>query len=192
MELRVTTAPSKLPVEVLDARQHLQIEHTDDDGYIKTLIKAATNVAQIITGRKFITQTITIELDATETASPIRLPYPPFQSVTTFKYYDGDRTKQTVDSATYSTIGTNPARIVADDGGWSVYQSYQALEIVYVVGYGLTSASIPEDIVHAIKIIVADLWNNPESSKLETRTQLTANQVPYAALALLQPYRVLT
>jgi len=191
MEVQVTTDPVKLPLDVKAARVHLQIEHTDDDAYIQALIRAATNIAQTITHRKFITQTLTLYLDASEMASPIKLPYPPQQSLTSFEYYDSDRTATTVDSTGYDAIGTNSMRIVSKNGGWQNHQAYQSHKIVYTTGYGLTGESVPDDIIHAIKIIVADLWNNPESSKKEMGTQLTSDQIPFVARTLLEPYRVL-
>lgn len=192
MNVTITTAAATDPIRLDEAKTHLQVQHKRDDGYIRSLIKAATRTAENYTGRKFINTTLTVLLDAHESISPIHLPYSPLSSFTSMSYFNTDGTTTTVDSGYYYTNGTDPAYVVANDGGWSIYRAYKAIQIVYVAGYGATGASVPEDIRHAIKMIVADLYNNQESAKLETRTQLNANEVPYSAKALLEPYRILT
>lgn len=188
MNITVSTAPTKQPLILSEARDHLQVTHDRDDNYISSLIRAATRIAESYTGRKLITQTLTVELDSHEAHGVIQLPYAPVSSLTSFSTYDTDGTATAVDSTLYYLSGTNPAFLVPNNGGWSLYRTHKAAVLVYVVGYGSSGTSLPDDITHALKIIVADLYHNKES----VTDKLALVEVPMSAKALLGPNRVLT
>ena len=42
MPSTLVTAPSYYPISLAQAKDHLRVDHTDDDGYIQALIAAAT------------------------------------------------------------------------------------------------------------------------------------------------------
>lgn len=63
MPSRQTTAPSVEPVSLIEAKAHLRVDVTDDDGYISALIVAARQAAETITRRALITQSWAVTLD---------------------------------------------------------------------------------------------------------------------------------
>jgi uncharacterized phiE125 gp8 family phage protein len=188
MNITVSTAPVKQPLLLSEAKEHLQVVHDRDNNYIGSLIRAATLWAESFTGRKFITQTLTVELDASEATGSIQLPYSPVSTLTSFSTYDTEGTLTAVLSDYYYLSGTDPAFLVPNNGGWGLYRVRKAAQAVYVVGYGASGASMPDDIIHALKIVVADLYHNQES----VTDKLALSKVPMSAEALLGPYRVLT
>lgn len=188
MNIIVSTAPVKQPLLLSEAKEHLQVVHERDDNYIRSLIRAATLWAESYVGRKFITQTLTVELDASEATGSIQLPYSPVISLTSFSTYDTEGVATAVSSEYYYLSGTNPAFLVPNNGGWGLYRVRKAAQAVYVVGYGATGASMPDDIIHALKVIVADMYHNQESTSQST----SIVTVPMSAKALLGPHRVLT
>lgn len=192
MNVTVSTPATKDPILLGEAKEHLQVEHTRDDRYIRSLIRAATTWAESFMGRKVINQTLTVLFDGNEVAGRFQLPYSPVSSVTSFKVFNTDGTEETVSTDYYYLSGDSPGHIVPQDGGWQIYRPWKAAEIVYVAGYGNSGLSVPDDIIHAIKMIVADLYHNTESAKLETRTQLNPNEVPFSARVMLEPYRIFT
>lgn len=192
MNVTITTAATRDPILLGEAKEHLQVEHTRDDRYIRSLIRAATAWAESFTGRKIINTTLTVLFDANEISGRFQLPYAPVSSITSFKVFNTDGTEETVSTDYYYQSGDNPGYIVPEDGGWSLYRPWKAGEVVYVAGYGTSGKAVPDDMLHAIKMIVADLYHNPESAKLETRTQLNPNEIPFSARALLEPFRIYT
>ena len=191
MNITVSTAPTKQPLLVSDVKRHLQIEHTADDKYIEDLIKAATATLERYTGRAFMQQTITLDLDAYEAQGPITLKRAPFSSLTSFSYYDSSGNSNTVAATQYYVSGTDPAIVVAQDGGWELHRTYKALTLVYVAGYGASRSDVPAPLRQAIRVLVADMWNNPESMKLESRSSSFPTPLPTSAKALASPYRLL-
>lgn len=180
--------PSVWPLEVGETKEYLQIDHRSDDDFIRILIRAATRAAEHYTNRKFITQTVTLITDSHESFSPLALPYPPLITLTSFEQYDSEGNLSTVDSSLYYVLGTNPARIIAKDQGWSLQRRYGALKIVYTAGYGAAAASVPQDIRQAVKMIVGDMWAHSGHASSDI---LVEAPVPFPARVLLQPYKVL-
>jgi len=182
----------KDPLLLSEVKEHIGVQHTEDDAYLRSILRAATRRAESYTGRKFVNETITLDLDAQEAIAAFYLPYAPLSSLTSFVTYtsDSDTTGTAVPATNYRVDGDNPARVVAIDGGWNLYRAYKAARLVYVAGYGSSGEDVPDDLLHAIKVLCADMYMNQESAKLETRTQLNANLLPTAARTLLQPYIV--
>lgn len=187
MTITVSTAAAVEPLTLAEARLHLQVQHTDDDAYIQTLIGVARSVAEAYTQRAFIQRTVSVDLDSNEAQSPITLPLGKLQSVSSFTYYDADGNGTSVTSSDYYIAATNPGRLVAKNAGWGVMRDYKALTIAYVVGYGSTASSVPDDIRHGIRVILADLWHNESSDSMMG----DAYPIPKIAKLLLSPYRLL-
>lgn len=61
--LRIITANDDDPITVSDAKAHLRITYSAEDGYISNLIKAASDWAQVFTGRIFMNTTVGIRTD---------------------------------------------------------------------------------------------------------------------------------
>ena len=178
MEIAVTVAPTKEPLLLHEAKEHLQVEHDSDDAYIATLVKAARAWVETHTARALITRTLVVDFDAEEAESPITLPLAPLGTLTSVAYFAVDGTSTTVSAADYYTVGTDPARLVALNTGWYLYRPWKALRVTYTAGYGASGESVPDDIMHALKICVHALWTDP-----------LAKEMPAAAAMLLAPYR---
>lgn len=184
--MQISRAPSSssvLLVPVGDAKEFLQVEHASDNNFIKSLVGAATVQVERYLGRALLTQAITLILDANEARREITLPYPPFVSLTSFKYFavtDTSNTGTTVDSGSYYTAGTDPCRLLPYYGGWSIERPYHSHEIVYNAGYGAAGTSVPDDIILGVKMVVRNLW---QGSLAEDGSVFTPD-----AVAVLQPY----
>ena len=55
MPLQLVTPPAEEPVSLAEARLHLRVDFTDDDALITSLIAAARQAAETLTGRQFVT-----------------------------------------------------------------------------------------------------------------------------------------
>jgi len=171
------------PLILPEVKEHIGVQHTEDDAYILSIIRAATRQAESYTGRKLINETITLDLDAHEASTGFYLPYSPYSSLTSFVTYasDSDVTGTAVPAAGYRVDGDNPARVVAVDGGWSLYRAYKAATVVYVAGYGSSGEDVPDDLLHGVKALCADLYMNHGNKPGD-------GSMPLVAKALLEPY----
>lgn len=167
MAIELVTPPATEPVSTADIKTHLRIDHSDEDSYLATLGSVARRHVEQITWRALITQTWRMSLREFPCSdSPIVVPRAPLQSVTSISYTDDAGGSQTWDAADYDvdTVVT-PGTI---EPGWgesypSTREEPGAVLVTYVAGFGDSASDVPADLVHAIKILVADMYCRRES-----------------------------
>jgi len=192
MKTAIKTVPAKYPITLKEAKNHLRVEldWTEDDDYIESLIATATEKAEERLHRRLITQTWYYYLEGWPHGDTIVLPFGKLQSVTSvlYKDEDGDETEWSSDEYIVD-IKTDPGEIVVAYGesypSAGLYPS-NPITIEFVCGYGLTGATVPPMIRHAMKLIISDLYENRETeyfsittSKLKTIENLLGPKVLY-------------
>jgi uncharacterized phiE125 gp8 family phage protein len=186
MSLELVTAPGKETVLLSHAKAWLRVEHTDDDTLITGLIASARVRAESETARAFITQTWDLKLDAFSDSIP--LPLPPVQSVTSIKYIDTDGAEQSFTDFVLTQCKGITYIVLAYEKSWPAIRSVpDAITIRFVAGYGDDPGDVPEPIKSAIKVTVADYYENRESIVIGT-SAVEINSI--AAKNLLSFYRV--
>ena len=174
------------PVSLDEAKIHLRVVTTTEDAYITALCLAATVWAEKFQSRTFVSRSRTMVLDKFPTV--IRPKYPPLISVESIVYVDLDGDSQTLAPANYRVDAENePGRItVAYDLSWPDTRAVtNAVTIAYEAGYG-TSARVPDDVKHAIKLLVGHLYEHREAA-----SEITLDIVPMAVQSLLWMERIL-
>jgi uncharacterized phiE125 gp8 family phage protein len=165
MLLSLHTAPAETPVSLEEAKAHLRVEHDEEDDLITALINAATaeiDGRQGFLRRSLVTQTWDYFLSWFPVQARICLPFPPVQSVTHIKYFDGANAEQTFDPASYEVVTVAEQAYVqlAHNASWpGTYEREQAINIRYVAGYG-DPEDVPANIRAAILIRVGELYAN--------------------------------
>ena len=174
--LVLATAPTVEPVTLSDARLHLKIPsaETSDDTYITALIVVARRSVERFQGRALINQTWDYYLDrfpiATSLADGhdrwIEVPRPPLSSVTHVKYTPEGGALTTFASSNYTVdTASTPGRIVLKrtaDWPSTVLEITNGVVIRFIAGYGAAAANVPENTVHALKMLVSHLYENRE------------------------------
>lgn len=187
--LTTTIAPAAEPVTTAEAKAHLRVDHTDDDTYIGTLITAAREYAEALLNRTLIERTLLMTLDAFP--QTIEVPMPPMQATEpTITYLDANGDSQTLASSKVRiNRALEPAIITPADGEtWPGTQDVTgAVTVLYSAGYGSAGSSVPSPIVHAIKLIVGEYYDN---TRTETIIGTIITEIPVAAARLLWPYRI--
>ncbi|MER2515613.1 MAG: head-tail connector protein [Candidatus Accumulibacter phosphatis] len=204
MPLQLITPAAEEPVSLAEAKRHLRVESADDDALIASLISAARQAAETLTGRQFVTARWKLVLDSFPGPSlmgvpaglpfslpghAILLPKCPVQSVFAIRYLDMSGTTQTMPRADY-TVDTacEPARVTPVFGSaWPVsLPQIGAVTLVFAAGYG-DAASVPAGIKSWIKLRVGSLYAHREEVAL-----LTSGKIESLSFidGLLDPYRV--
>lgn len=204
--IRVTTAPTTEPLGLADVKSYLRVSGSSEDPLLRTMIEAARMFCEEFTGRALITQTLTVTLDATnEIDDPlwegtrtgpyinfykdfITLPKPEVQSVTSVKTFADDDTATTLSSSKYYVdTSRDPGRVVLRTGEtWpTALRVANAIEVVYVAGYGAASA-VPAPLKLGMMQHIAYLYDQRGDMKdyLQTRA------MPPAVQNLYMPYKV--
>lgn len=183
MITRLSSAPAVEPITLTEAKLHLRLAvtaalagaYTDEDDFLNALIETARSQAENYTNRAFITQTWIAYLESFP--STLRLPFPPFQSVTSIvvegtaftdfeESFDGILTPTTYWPDLSTSPGPNP------------------IVITWVAGYGDAASDIPAPIKWAIRLMLSHWHSNRE----DTATMQTL-EIPLNSKALLNPYR---
>jgi uncharacterized phiE125 gp8 family phage protein len=193
IKVEVTSAPSVDPLTVAEAKAHLRVDHTTDDSYIESLIKAARVTCENFQNRAYITQTRKLYLDDFPGVNcPIELPFAPLQSVSSLTYVDTDGTTQTWATSNYQVdTKAQPGTVEPVDGVTYplVYPNKRnAVIITYICGYGATSASVPESARHAMRLLISDWYNQREDTVIGN----IVNSLPMGVEALLWQDRIYT
>lgn len=188
MPLTLVTAPAAEPITLEDAKRHLRIDDPDEDGHILTLITAARTWAENFTRRAFITQTW--DLVADRFPAEFHVPRPPLQSVTAAAFtYDLAGTHTQVSTSVYVVdTDSEPGRVHEAYGqSWPTPRVIQnAVRLRFVAGYGDDPEDVPEQIRHAVRLMVGHFYEMREPVIVGS----TVASVPWSAEALLLPYQV--
>lgn len=184
MSLELVTPPAIEPLALADAKAHLKVDTSDDDALITALIAAARIRAEWFTRRAFVTQSWVQWFDRWP-CRPFELGLPPLQDLTSITVYAEDDTPTVLNPALYRVdMAAAPARIA-----WkntvvppTNLRSFNPLAVAFTAGYGDAATDVPEPLRRALLMIVADLYAHRGDDA----------PTPQAALALLEPYRILT
>jgi uncharacterized phiE125 gp8 family phage protein len=204
MPLQLVTPPAEEPVSLIEAKLHLRVDFDEDDTLIASLIAAARQAAETLTGRQFITARWRQVLDCFPGPSligvpagrafslpghAILLPKAPVQSVVSIDYLDMGAMSQTMLPANY-TVDTacEPARITPIFGQiWPItLPQIGAVSVTFDAGYG-TAAQVPEGIKSWIKLRVGSLYAHREEIALLNRGSIES--LPFVD-GLLDPFRM--
>jgi len=189
--LTESVAPAAEPFTAAEAKLHLRVDSSDDDTYISALIKAARKKLEADTGRALITQTWKLILDRFPDSDDeaILMPKAPLQSVSSITYVDTDGVTQTWDSSEYRVdTDSVPGRITpAYNQSWPTTRSVTgAVTITFVAGYGNSSQNIPDDLRHAMRLLIGHWYENRE----EVVAGVSIAQVPQAYQFLKQSHTI--
>lgn len=164
----IKTAPTDEPVALGDLKTHLRITSTDEDGYLRDIIKVARQRFEDETGRCLLKTTWTYRAD--ELCDKIYLHKTPVKSVTHIKYRDADDVEQTLATASYRVdIYTSPARIEIIDMP-TLKERINAVEIEFIAGEDY-DVNISEVHKHAIKLLASEAYQCRDN---EVRMKTTA------------------
>ena len=206
MPLQLVTPPAEEPVSLADAKLHLRVDFTDDDALITSLIAAARQAAETLTGRQIVTARWKLVLDSFPGPSlmgvpagqpfslpghAILLPRSPLQSVVAIQYLDMAGTQQTMPATDYTVdAACEPARITPVFGKiWPIsLPQIGAVSVTFDAGFGPAS-SVPEGIKSWIKLRIGSLYAHREEVALINRGRIEA--LPFID-GLLDPFKVVT
>lgn len=163
MSVDIVTPPATEPVSLAEAKLFLRVDHDAEDELIAGLVTAARDLVEQSTGRALVTRRLLETRDHVK-GGPFRCAFAPVTAV-----HAVTRDGVTLDESIWRLavdaehlIGAGAGRIAVD----------------YDAGYGADAEDAPEPLRHAIRVIVAALYESRESAPPPTN----------AAFALIAPY----
>lgn len=158
----VETAAASEPITLTEAKTHLRIDTSDYDSIITPLIATVRQFGEAVTGRDFINKTYKGYLDSFPHES-IEIRKSKLQSITSIRYYINNILTTFSSANYYFTKADNSfSKIFLVDG--STYPStdnrMQAVEVLFVAGYGADATFVPQGLKQAMLSHLAVLFNN--------------------------------
>lgn len=179
------TEPTTEPVTLEEAKRQLRIESdfTEEDDYINAIIPAAREYVENYTNQWWAEAKISLYFSSFPAGDvPLNLLVKNPKELDAVKYLDGSQEEQTLTGAVLDS-GRGELRYTA---GWPLSISSQ-VDITIGPDHG---ASPPEDCPKAIKQAVLMFITTLFENRATVITGTMVNENP-AALALMQPYRVM-
>jgi uncharacterized phiE125 gp8 family phage protein len=204
MPLQLINLPAEEPVSLVEAKQHLRVDFDEDDTLIASLITAARQAAETLTGRQFVTARWKMVLDSFPGPSlmgvpagqsfslpghAVLLPKCPVQSVIAINYLDMGGALQTMPASSYTVdAACEPARITPVFGQiWPpTLPQIGSVGVIFDAGYGAAS-DVPAGIKSWIKLRVGSLYSHREEMATLSRGRI--DPLPFVD-GLLDGYRV--
>lgn len=189
---QITSQPASEPITLSEAREHLRNEGiTADDDYITALIVVARKWVENYTNRALITQTWVQSWDYIPSPTVFEVAVNPLISITSFKYYDENATEQ--DYTTYQTDTQSDVAKLCPNYN-TTFPSIQlgrlnSINLTFVCGYGGAS-DVPDDIKHAIKILIGYFYDENRSGTVSGQGSNTSIKFPTIVYDLLTNYRL--
>lgn len=180
--LKVITGPAAYPLTVKQARAQLNLpDSLGNDDYLTALIAAATKAVETATGLLLITQSVRQVHDGFPSGA-IVLRTGPVSTVTSITYTDEAGDSQTWSASEYDTdLVSIPARIHPKPNYFYPLTSTKiaSVQVNYSAGYGATGDSVPADILHALRLLITDYYENREDSPRTLTTAVSHLLSPY-------------
>lgn len=172
IQTRVTTDLAAEPVSLAEAKEYMEIDFSDFDDLITSLIKSARLASEQFTGLSYGAKTISL---TAKNECEFQLPLGPVQSITSVKNTDGD-------DLAYHAFGFDNPVITLDvsNSNWGLLPVNNSIpQNVVNVEYETGFTDCPEDLKTAIKMRVetafqyrADSTNEQVNKAINTSTEL--------------------
>jgi uncharacterized phiE125 gp8 family phage protein len=190
MTLRLITSATTLAVDVDEAKAHLRVTDSNEDDLIESMLWAAQDMVEQVTGRALMPQTWQLALDDWEYI--IELTKPTVQSITSITYTDTASVVQTLAADQYTLLNDDfgVSRIVpAYNVTWPANRGgSESVKVTFVAGYA-NAIKVPYAIKAWIKLQVSAMYENREAESYSVRAVSTTVQMTFVD-RLLDKYRV--
>lgn len=165
--LTVQTAPTVEPLSTTEAKAHTKIDGNDENDFVDRAIKLGREQVENWTNRTLLATTYKLTCNrfpgstwknGREAKPILRLPRPPFTSLSSAKYWNTSGTQITMTSADYQLVNhPNGAYLMpAINTVWPTVQPQreEAVEVIWVAGYGAAATSVPGSLRQAVGHLV--------------------------------------
>jgi len=190
--MRYTVTDASAPVysdvvSTADLKAFLRVEHSEEDTLIEAMREAAILHIENVTNLRIGDRSVSITYE--DVYSKFEIPVGPVDVTGFTLLYRTDASSMTTmvkDTDYYLDHLRKPAQVSLINVPNVYDYSFYKMQVVATVGY--TEATVPEAIVHAIKLLVAHMYELRQPEVVGTIT----TQVKLGLDALLNPYRIVS
>lgn len=168
---RLVVPPVVEPVSLGEAKQHLRVDHSDEDALIAVLIQSARQEVETLTGRFLMRQTVDLSFDAFADPLPLGAPLVDAVSVS---YVDPDGATQVLSPSIYAveipSVAPEPPGTLrlAFGATWPALRDVAHAVTVRTVLGAAQPSDVPPALRAAMLLLIADLFENREAQAAVT------------------------
>jgi uncharacterized phiE125 gp8 family phage protein len=166
-----------------EVKRHLRVEHNEEDAYITTLIKVATEYCENFTGRFIKQKTVEVILD-TFPSKVLKLPITPILEVNKVYYTNLNNEEVYIDSLNYTIIPETEPPLIVHNDRWpiDVTDIPGKVRVEVKAGYEIVPCSIKQSVL----FLCGHFYENREAVNKKGEFR----ELPFSISALLYPYKV--
>jgi len=170
-------------VTLEEVKGHLRVEHSDEDAYITSLIKVATEYSENFTGRIIKQKNVEVIFDKFP-SKVLRLPVTPIFAVNKIYYTNLNEEMIYIDSSDYIIILETDPQLIVHKDRWprDVIDIPGKVKIEVKAGY----ETVPQSIKQAVLLLCGHFYENREAVNKKGEFK----ELPFSVSALLYPYKV--
>lgn len=193
----LVSGPTVEPLTTAEAKTHLNVSSSTFDTYIGTLIATARGQIERYLNRALITQSWKVYYDCWK--HELLIPFgnlqiagaSPGPASPVVKYYNVDGTLTTLTESDYYWVvtTTDPGRIVRKYDATYPELQYgrpDAIEIAFTAGYGAAASAIPDEIKHAMKLLIGNYFEQRSDIVVDDRV----TKIPSYITDLIHSYKL--
>ena len=149
---RTATGPS--PIGLIEAKEHLRVDSTDEDSVIAMMLESAVAMVGDMAGRALTSETCVLACQSI--VGDLVLPKSPVTDVTGISYYNASDVLQTASLSEYYVFSSDDRATVRPKSGvWPSYSTRaDAVQVTFTCGY----ATIPAGLRAAVLLALGDLY----------------------------------
>ena len=187
MALQLRDGPAQEPVSLLEAKDFMRLDGSEDDVLVSTLITAARIHIETTLGKILITQNWSYFLDTWPKTKTTYLPLDPIQTIEEVRFHNDQGSYEVIPLEDYSTdiISNHPRIRFHGTKPANSTKHLNQLEIRFTAGFGDEPADVPSDLKQAL-LMLATHW-------FEQRDPIAFGgnftEVPHTIQALLNHYK---
>lgn len=174
------------PVTLAEAKGQMRVLHSNEDADITRMISAASRHVENRIGRNLVKRTVTYRRDGFPYfGAAIVLPRPPVISITSVEFADTQGNTIALGTDDYVLLpGPVEYRLGCIKTWPQALRGRLSVTIVYESGYGAAASDVPEDLRHAVLLLVQHFYAH-RSAVMEGPAVVT----PMAVDALIEPHK---
>lgn len=174
--------PDLEPLSRAEAKLFLRVSHDDEDALMDVLVTTARRIVEARTGRILIDQTWRIVRDAWPASGVIAASVAPLRAIVSATVTNAAGIPTPVPEGMLSLAsGRAPGLIHVAPGAPVPGVATGGIVLTLTAGYGPAAGDVPADLVHAVRLVLAHIYEHRDGDVLE---------LPASLEALLAPYRV--
>ena len=179
------SGPAAEPLTRAEAKAFLRVDGEAEDALLDALIAAARRHVEAETGRILMDQTWRFSLDRWPLRGVIPAPVAPVRTILEATVAAADGTPVALPEGALTLVGDRaPALVRVESARVSApLVSHGGIVITLLAGYGADADDVPADLVQAVRLMLAHLYEHRDGPG-------EATALPAAARALIAPYRV--